>query len=81
MITFAFGWGFLILHFIKKQNIYILIKNKEKICMRMYLVPIKDAEEGKLILLLALTFFGMTAQFVVDRGPSNATFLMLPIAR
>ena len=49
--------------------------------MRMYLVPIRDAEEVKLILLLALIFFGMIAQFVVDRGPSKATFLMLPIAR
>jgi hypothetical protein len=49
--------------------------------MRMYLVPIKDAEEVKLILLLALIFFGMIAQFVVDRGPSKATFLRLPIAR
>ncbi len=49
--------------------------------MTMYLVQIRDVKEVKLILSLALIFFGMIAQFVVDRGPSKATFLMLPIAR
>ena len=49
--------------------------------MRINLVQIKDVDAVKFILLLALIFFGMIAQFVVDRGPSNATFLMLPIAR
>jgi hypothetical protein len=39
--------------------------------MNWYLVQIKDVEEVKFIILLALIFFGMIAQFAADLDPSK----------
>jgi hypothetical protein len=59
------------------QKLYQYRKEKEKICLRRFLAPIQDAGVVKLILLLALIFFGMCVRFAADWGPSEEVSLIM----
>jgi hypothetical protein len=62
-------------HFNLLHKLYLLKDKKDKICMRIYLVRIRDVRAVKFILLLALIFFGTIARRAADGGPSKDKFL------
>ncbi len=63
-------------HFNLLHNLYLLKDKKDKICMRIYLVRIKDVRAVKFILLSVLIFFGTIARRAADGVASKDKFLI-----